>query len=359
MLKEAIEAATSELSAAEIATGLRVSARGPVGHGKLALALEALLCNLLVVWLLDPGRELAVPLDHNAVFSKANSKVRVYGQHFLDAVQLLTREESGLATVLSKGFKVGAARSQLTALAAAPALLDRFGPAMADGLAAFSREPSADVLVLKATKAKGAASHPLPFRETTRTAQLRREVHMLNAWLEAADVALPLAALRSLNARSAAFVDPTCRTVRRIFNNGKWTEGGRLYGAFWETMPRADRFAFLRIEGEAPANVDYGQLFLRLAYMRAGIQAPQGDLYGVFPDGAARSGFKRLINAMLFSEGRLKNWPDGSRALFPSATKLVDVIAAIEAFHSPIAMMFGTGIGHQLAFIESCLLLEV
>jgi hypothetical protein len=39
-------------------------------------------------------------------------------------------------------------------------------------------------------------------------------------------------------------------------------------------MPREDRFRLIRIGGERIANVDYGQLFPRLAYVRAQAAQP-------------------------------------------------------------------------------------
>jgi len=40
-------------------------------------------------------------------------------------------------------------------------------------------------------------------------------------------------------------------------------------------MPRPDRFEHIRIGGEPVAIVDYGQLFLRLAYAEAGVKPPR------------------------------------------------------------------------------------
>lgn len=358
-LNEALCSLTAELSAAEIIAGSRASPRGRIGSRKFALALEALVCNLLVVWLLDPGRVLAVPLANNTMFGGAAPKSEVYGQHFLDAVSALASGRGALAEFVTKGYKVSGGPSQLSTLRATPVLLSRFGPVLAQGLAAFRRSNPTEVLVLKSAKTAGGANKPLAFKETGRTLQLRREVQSLNEWLEAADAVVSIEDIRAINRRAEKFVDPSRRSVRRIFNNGKWTHGGRLYDAFWETMPRAYRFACLRIDGEAPANVDYSQLFPRLAYMRAGFPAPDGDLYAVLPGGGSRQGIKRLVNAMLFTEGGLKNWPEGSLGLFPKGTRLADVVATIEEFHGPIAKLFRSGIGHELAFVESNLLLMV
>jgi hypothetical protein len=160
-------------------------------------------------------------------------------------------------------------------------------------------------------------------------------------------------------------LDPTRRSVRRIFNNGRWDHGGRLYGGFWITMPKDDRFRFLRIatevkpEGEAVASVDYGQLFPRLAYARAQRPVPEGDLYAVLSHPHCRPGMKRIFSALLFGIGPLTRWPDNTREHFAAGTKLATVVAAIKAKHPAIAHLFGTGIGHTLAFMESNVLMDV
>ena len=117
-------------------------------------------------------------------------------------------------------------------------------------------------------------------------------------------------------------VVPYRRSLRRIFNNENWQHGGRLAGGFWMSMARADRFERIRIDGERVADVDYRQLFPRLAYVRARAEQPEGDIYDVAEDGTGRDGWKKLMNAVLFSEGPLKNWPEDTRQHFPENTKL-------------------------------------
>jgi hypothetical protein len=158
-------------------------------------------------------------------------------------------------------------------------------------------------------------------------------------------------------------LDPTRRTVRRIFNNGSWQQGGRLYGGFWETMRREDRFRLLRIgtrthpEGEPIANVDHGQLFPRLAYLQTGNAPPDTDLYDIIGDGLYRDGWKQLLNALLLTSKRLGNWPEGARSCFSSNTTLHDAIAAISARHSPIAHLFCRGVGLGMMMQESEMLI--
>lgn len=149
------------------------------------------------------------------------------------------------------------------------------------------------------------------------------------------------------------------RSLRRIFNNGNWQHGGRLAGGFWMSMARAERFKRIRLDGERIADVDYGQLFPRLAYVRAQAEQPEGDIYDVAGDETGRDGWKMLLNALLFKGGRLGNWPKGARQHFPEETKLRDAIEMLGQKHAPIAHLFGRGLGFQLMRIESDILISV
>ena len=93
--------------------------------------------------------------------------------------------------------------------------------------------------------------------------------------------------------------------------------------------------------------------------MRAGVEQPESDIYDVAGDGTGRDGWKKLMNAMLFSEGPLKNWPEDTRDHFPAGTKLREAVEMLAAKHAPIAHLFGSGLGFQLMRIESDMLIKV
>ncbi|HWM47690.1 MAG TPA: hypothetical protein VNR11_12350 [Xanthobacteraceae bacterium] len=170
----------------------------------------------------------------------------------------------------------------------------------------------------------------------------------------------------------AVLLTPHHRTLRRYFN-GSWDRGGRLFGGFWQNMTRADRFRHLRIGGEPVALVDYGQLFLRLAYAEANIDPPKGDLYDLTGADATRPQWKELrnarkkmINALFFCTGPLKQWPGAGpreraemRNAFPPGTKPSHEIQAIKCKHAPIAALFESGHGHRFMRQESDLITVV
>ena len=79
----------------------------------------------------------------------------------------------------------------------------------------------------------------------------------------------------------------------------------------------------------------------------------------MFDDAACRTGVKRILSAMLFGGGPLRQWPRDASRHFPPGTKLASVISAITEEHHAIAQLFGTGIGHTLAFMESNVLMDL
>jgi hypothetical protein len=221
----------------------------------------------------------------------------------------------------------------------------------------FRRDQISEVIILRPTKDSDDQAS-IDYRETTRTKQWRREIERMNRWLQAAPILVIGGPAVRLD-RNDQPVDPHQRTLYRVFNNGDWNQGGRLFGAHWLTMERAERFRLLRIDGEPVVNVDYMQLFPRLAYVRSQAEQPADDLYDVTGDGSSREGWKQLINALLFSPKPLKQWPDETKQHFPESTSLQGAIQAIKRKHEPIAPLFNKGIGFRLMRIESDMLISV
>lgn len=357
-LSEAIRRAVSLLESREASLGARKRRRSAEDRRKFILAVEAIICNLVAARLASPDGLLAVPRDANVMWPARRYRSPVYGSHFLAAIDLMTDPEVGLAEIVTKGFKVDSEHRQLTTIVATPAFSDLLGtgPSWAD----LRRNTASEVVVLRGRKdPKTGIAPTLDYPDTATTRRLRKDVQRLNRYLGAA----PLIVLPP-SGPDATPIDPTRRTVRRIFNNGVWTEGGRFFDGFWETMPKAERFERLRIataetpEGEQIVNVDYGQLFPSLAYAMQDLPRPDPDLYDVRGDGRHRDGFKRLLNALLFATQQMTRWPTDTSSEFPAGTKLQAVLAEIAIYHEPIAHLFGTGIGFRLMNMESAILLD-
>ena len=92
---------------------------------------------------------------------------------------------------------------------------------------------------------------------------------------------------------------------------GRFDSGGRLFGAFWENLPKDVRLRGINIEGEHVIGLDYSQLNPLLAYSLAKAQPPSGDAYT--PPGLedCRDGVKKVFNAMLFDHKPRNKFPRG------------------------------------------------
>ncbi|MGF7170300.1 hypothetical protein FHS91_001977 [Sphingobium xanthum] len=156
----------------------------------------------------------------------------------------------------------------------------------------------------------------------------------------------------------------------RVFNNGNFDEGGRLYGGWWIDAPKSLR-SKITINGQPTTELDYSGCALRMLYHERGIEYLD-DPYRLAEIAAyeARKGLranhfreaiKKITQALINdgSDGKperiplsngLSFWPDFSRK---------QVRQMIEDKHAPIADAFGTGIGLRLQRKDSDLALAI
>jgi hypothetical protein len=358
-LTAAIKAFTGHLEREECRLGMRRRARRPADQHKFGTAVEAIACNLLITAAVSPEATLNVPRGHGAMWGESRYRTPVYGQHFIDILDLLQSLE--LITQVTKGYRYSKRASQPTTVRPNEAV-SHYLPLGSTPWDWFRYEKEPEVIILKKTKDidNDDASPLINYTDTHRTKQWRQEIKVINTWLTEAPITIVEDAQRPLSLdKFGQPVEPYRRPLRRVFNNGSWNAGGRLYGSFWMTMERDERFRAIRIEDEEIANVDYSSLYPRLAYVRAGADQHEGDIYDVTGDGSCRDGWKTLINALLFTNRPLRNWPKDTLQAFPPGTRLRDAIAAIKQRHAPIAKLFGQGLGYELMRHESGMLVSV
>ncbi|EKS34244.1 hypothetical protein [Afipia broomeae] len=355
-LKNLIREFAKHLAEAELSDGLRERARTDIARRNFFESIEALACNLMLLSLMSDDVALAVPRSHGFIWAKGRYGNPVFGQHFLDAVDLMAK--LGMLRKISTGYR-------RSAMVKAPSLivpitrLAKFLPLQGFDPKVVKRLDEPEVLILKTGKDSEGQSNPVDYRDTARTRLMRRQVNRINKWLQNADIEVLDGGAGVHLGKDGQLVILHRRSLRRIFNNGTWQNGGRLAGGFWMSASRTERFERIRLDGEPIADVDYRQLFPRLAYVRAQAEQPEDDIYNVAGDGNGRDGWKMLLNAMLFADGRLGNWPKGAREHFPAGMKLRDAIDMLKRKHAPIAHLFGTGLGFELMRIESDMLIAV
>jgi hypothetical protein len=301
------------------------------------------------------------------MWTKGRVSNPVFGQHFIDTLDTLTK--LNLINTVTRGYRFSQRARQPTTVRPAAALANHL-PVGATNWISFRLEDEPELIVLKKPKRRAhsagseaanenGAESTVNYRETRNTQRWRREIQFINSCLRDAPIEIVGDPSAVRLDRDGQAIDPLRRQLRRIFNNGDWRQGGRIWGGFWMNMERADRFNVIRIDGKPIANVDFNSLFPRLAYVRARQEQPEGDLYDINGDGSCRDGWKKLINALLFADRPLKQWPNHTREEFPPGTKVRDAVAAIKKRHRTIASLFEQGIGFRLMRIEADILISV
>ncbi|WP_294118355.1 hypothetical protein [Shimia sp.] len=177
----------------------------------------------------------------------------------------------------------------------------------------------------------------------------RASLRSINNWLEQSDIECTLATTED-------------RRLKRIFNNGDFQQGGRLYGGFWQKLGAVDRLSSIIIDDDSVVELDYGQMGLMLLYGLAKATPPEEDLYDLSAYGiptSSRSGIKKVIQAAINSKKPLKRMPQGARKSFPKGITVGSVLKAVSQRHPEVYPYFNAGIGMKIMRLESDILVDV
>ena len=219
----------------------------------------------------------------------------------------------------------------------------------------FGLDHGQEVIQLKRVKKGGWDKGDFAeYADTPETIRYREQMQAINGWLESAEIEFD-----EYYWPGGKPVDTLDRRLRRVFTQGRFDCGGRLFGGFWQPLGKEARRKGLMINGEYVAELDYGQMNPRILYGLCGAEPPEGDAYSVPGIKHSRSGVKKVLNAMLFHDKRLVRMPKGVRKLFEERYSVEEVMRAIEAAHPAIKSCFFTGIGHEAQFTESQVMVEV
>ena len=329
--------------------GLRQRARRLIDQSRFDRMVSAIVCDLMHAAMIEPKTWRHISL------SKRHHGAEGLGAPFMTADRIKIIQWMATPDMdwleLEKGQHVpyfGGRQSRIRASARLLSRMDDHNIQYED----IGRDPAllGDPLVLRSPKVRGKAKlMEVPAGEPAHT--FRAEVLRINAWL--AGIAI-----------SCDFDSDGCprdvgdRWLRRIFNDGRMDQGGRLYGGFWQAMKSEDRLTDLEIDREKVAALDFGQCAVRIAYGLAGAQPPSGDLYSSPGLAGTREGVKRVLNAMLARQGGMARKPAGSAKYFGRDVSVGEIEEAILSHHRPIRELCYTGMGLTLQYIESLVLVR-
>ena len=235
-------------------------------------------------------------------------------------------------------------------IAASPVLLDR-----------FSKVPPLAFDPVEVMRLKNAEGELIDYADTEETRRGRRRIQELNGAFASVRIGLPW--LDRECGTGLVWVDGIAILTHKVAGyrvfKGSWTMGGRLYGPFWQTLPKSRR-AQLTIDDSLVVEPDFHHLHPRLLYAQQGRQlgADAYTLHGFEKHRRlVKLGWQIMINAHSRSAAvrALANRLGGPRH-YSSASAM---LAALENHHDPIRRAFYSGVGLILQRIDADLMMKV
>ena len=268
---------------------------------------------------------------------------------------------------------------QPTTIAPDGALLQRFSEAKPHWKqVSFTGDPIVIRIKNKATGTRRVIDPP----DTPEVHLMRQQMHQINEFLcdQAIHLNLPNGRLKALSFKMAStrysyeigagrrrtrarILNFLQVGLRRIFSKGQIDRGGRLYGGWWQTVPK-DYRRYVTINGRSTVEVDFSEMHPSMLYILDGQRPPQNiyDLGIIYPDEAPydpnvqphkarRKTIKRFLNALINDEReRHQLSKTGSRQLKLNHEQLKELVLTK---HPVIAKAVGTDTGSYLQYLDS------
>ena len=358
---------TAEVEALERATGARKRARKAVDQRHFEVAVEVVVSNLAHEVLVPSETGRLAILTGNGPKGATRYDNRALGEPLRNLLGSL--QELGLVDWQWTGE-----RGVASSLAPTAALWGRVREAGVS-MSTFGRIAGEETIILS-TKLPidGEGSglqrrEKLDYSDTQDTLAMRATMGALNDFLASADISFVEDGLGA--------VDTSERRMRRHFvvragAKGEappvsFDRGGRLFGGFWQNLPSSRRCG-IRINDELVAELDYGQMAVRLAYATVREAPPEGDMYAIPGLEGRRAAVKTAFNTLLNAGPKMTRWgyeragngedADASERL-PAGWTVKRTKAAILSCHPALARCLGSGIGLKLMHMESEILVAV
>jgi hypothetical protein len=261
----------------------------------------------------------------------------------------------------------------------------------------IKRDPATNILVLKSKKYSKTVirngkektiwvADEIDYPETVDTLKLKENIKFINKVLDQNVILLEITNEdfdylnkrlndhKDPNKRRGGSVDFTQTQLRRVFNNGRWDQGGRYYGGWWQRIINKEEIGedyrkSITINDQTIYEADWKGLHINMLYAMEKLPMPEGDVYyldGYSNDSTFRKFVKRMLLVMVNADSREKvrqalqaevHWED--KLVLPDeigSTGQADIYPVIDAFerkHAPIENYFCSGAGIDLQYEES------
>ena len=327
--------------------------------------LKVLLLDLYVAWCGDPSMKIMFSRDNNAYKAKSRYSELHIGKTIIGIVDTLVTE--GIIHE-QKGFN-----DRITGIGfqsrlwASEGLQERFKQARFSQFAIEHHETRETVILRNEDKE---AEEYLDTSETIRMRQLLQDYNSLlsNTHIDIYDLKTPVLEIGTGKKKMRLQIHQQDKFVRRIFNNGRWDQGGRFYGGWWQRCPSEYRKK-IKMDGVLTAEVDFSGLHIVILYAQEGINywaEINEDPYelpkirDIDPDIDLRAAAKLLMLTAINAEEEGKAYrafrfqaESGAPEKRMTNEQLSWMLDALKRKHPPIAHKLASGAGIDLMYVDS------
>ena len=339
------------------------SIKGHQNTGKKLV--KVLLLDLYVAWCGDPSMKIMFSRDNNAYKAKSRYSELHIGKTIIGIVDTLVtegiiHEQKGFNDrITGIGFK--------SRLWASEGLQARFKQARF-GQFAIEHHKDRETVILRNEDKE--CEEYLDSTETIRMRQLLQDYNSLlsNTHIDLYDLEIPVLEIGTGKKKMRLQINQQDKFVRCIFNNGRWDQGGRFYGGWWQRCPSEYRKK-IKMDGILTAEVDFSGLHIVILYAQQGINywaEINEDPYelpkirDIDPDIDIRAAAKLLMLTAINAKEELEAFQSfrfqaetGAPEKRMTNEQLSWMLNALKRKHSPIAHKLASGAGIDLMYVDS------
>ena len=222
----------------------RKRARRAADQATFEQMVGAIVADLIHRALTVPDGWVAVPLSNRVLGKRTRYGSPVLSKtlrHVLDCLSSLELEFVELRRGAINDFGPRNWQSTMRAGRRLRTRIENFCVELAD----LSVQKGGEPIILKAAKrGRWDGGEWIDYQDDETTRRYRAEMDRINAWLAQADICFDGVP------KNGCEIDESDRFLRRYFNNSSFTEGGRLFGGFWQALSKAERASGLMVDGE-------------------------------------------------------------------------------------------------------------
>ena len=339
--------------------------------------LKVILLDLYVAWLNDPELNISVHMSPSAysdgtLFTKGKSRYNELNIK-VNTIDIVHRLASAGLIGMKDGWQDSIGLGSLTRTWPSPKLVGLFQDATLDFFDVGYAENRETIILRDKNK------NDLEYENKPHIKQMRLLVEHYNKLLEKTFIDIPLLERPRIELaenkkhkrkNKPLFVNITHhdKFVRRIFNNGSFSDGGRFYGGWWQHVDSSHRKK-IRMDDVPTVEVDFSSLHAILSYAEVGVdywQTTQRDPYALIPVKGIKSVehartvtklfFLLSLNAKdeasLYKAFRSELYYHQYPYSFTDDV-LAELLSAIRIFHQDIGTLICSGAGLRLMNIDS------